>query len=50
MPSPGDSQAEPTIGKASYGGFDLLEAKCCDRLSLVPLRALTQPSDAPVGS
>jgi hypothetical protein len=28
MPSPGDPQAEPTIGKAINGGFDLLEAKC----------------------
>jgi hypothetical protein len=27
MPSPGDRQAEPTIGKAINGGFDLLEAK-----------------------
>ena len=27
MPSPGDPQAEPTIGKAINGGFDLLEAK-----------------------
>jgi len=34
MPSPGDPQAQPTIGKAINGGFDLLEAKCnrCDRL------------------
>jgi hypothetical protein len=34
MPSPGDPQAEPTIGKAIDGGFDLLEAKCnrCDRV------------------
>src|ERR1700736_707114 len=50
MPSPGDTQAEPTIGKAINGGFDLLEAKCnrCDRVSLVPLRSLTQPSDTPV--
>jgi hypothetical protein len=40
-----DPQAEPTIGKALSGGFDLLEAKCnrCDRVSLVPLRALRQP-------
>ena len=32
MPSPGDPQAEPTIGKAINGWFDLLEAKCnrCD--------------------
>ena len=50
MPSPGDPQAEPTIGKAINGGFELLEAKCnrCDRVSLVPLRALKQPSDTPV--
>ena len=42
MPSPGDPQAEPTIGKAINGGFVLLEAKCnrCDRVSLAPLRAL----------
>jgi hypothetical protein len=47
---PGDPQAEPTIGKAINGGFDLLEAKCnrCDRVSLVPLRALKQPSGTPV--
>jgi hypothetical protein len=40
MPSPGDPRAEPTIGKAINGGYDLLEAKCnrCDRVSLVPLR------------
>lgn len=50
MPSPGDPQAEPTIGKALNGGFDLLEAKCnrCDRVSLVLLRALKQPQDTPV--
>ena len=50
MPSPGDPQAEPTIGKAINGGFDLLEAKCnrCDRVSLVPLRALKQPPETPV--
>jgi hypothetical protein len=38
MPSPGEPQAEPTIGKAINGGYDLLEAKCnrCDRVSLVP--------------
>jgi len=35
MPSPGEPQAEPTIGKAINGGYDLLEAKCnrCDRVS-----------------
>jgi hypothetical protein len=41
MPSPGDPQAEPTIGKAINGGFDLLEAKCnrCDGVSPVGLRS-----------
>jgi hypothetical protein len=50
MPSPGDPQAEPTIAKAINGGFDLLEARYnrCDRVSLVPLRALRQPPDTPV--
>jgi hypothetical protein len=50
MPSPGDPQAEPTIGKAINGGYDLLEAKCnrCDRVSLVALRALRHPLEAPV--
>jgi hypothetical protein len=49
MPSPGDPQAEPTIAKAINGGFDLLEAKCnrCDRVSLVPLRALRHPPPRP---
>lgn len=28
MPSPGEPQAEPTIGKAINGGYDLLEASC----------------------
>ncbi len=50
MPSPGDPQAEPTIGKAINGGFDLLETKCnrCDWVSLaslVPLRTLRQPPE-----
>ena len=50
MPWPGEPQAEPTIGKAINGGFDLLEAKCnyCDRVSLVPLRALRQPPETPI--
>lgn len=50
MPSPGEPQAEPTIGKAINGGFDLLEARCnrCNRVSLVPLRALKQPAATPV--
>jgi hypothetical protein len=45
MPSPGEPQAEPTIGKTINGGYDLLEAQCnrCDRVSLVPLRSLKQP-------
>lgn len=48
MSSPGDP--EQTIGKAINGGYDLLEAKCnrCDRVSLVPLRALRQQPDTPV--
>jgi hypothetical protein len=46
MPSP-RPQAEPTIGKAINGGYDLLEAKCnwCDLVSLAPLRSLKHPSD-----
>jgi hypothetical protein len=50
MPSPGDPQAEPTIGKAINGGYDLLEAKCnrCDWVSLVPLRSLKQSPVTPV--
>ena len=42
MPSPGEPQAEPTIGNAINGGYDLLEAKCnrCDRVSLVALGSL----------
>ena len=44
IPSPGNPQAEP-IGKAINGGFDLLEARHnrCDRVSILPLRALKQP-------
>ena len=47
MPSPGEPQAEP---KAINGGYDLLEAKCncCDRVSLVALRALKHQLDTPV--
>jgi len=43
-PHPAIRKAEPTIGKAINGGFDFLEAKCnrCNRVSLVPLRALKQ--------
>jgi hypothetical protein len=50
MPSPGEPQAEPTIGKAINGGYDLLEANCnrCDRVSLVPLRSLKHPAETPV--
>jgi hypothetical protein len=50
MPSPGDPQAEPAIGKAISGGYDLLEAQCnrCARVSLVALRALQHPMDTPV--
>ena len=50
MPSPGDPQAEPTIGKAINGGYDLLEAKCnrCSRVSLVALRGLKQPAATPI--
>jgi hypothetical protein len=51
-PSPGDPQAEPTIGNAVNGGYDLLEAKCnrCDRVSLVALRALKHPSETRSGN
>jgi hypothetical protein len=44
MPSPGEPQADPTIGKAVNGGYDLLEAQChrCGRVSLVALR---QPAE-----
>jgi hypothetical protein len=50
MPSPGEPQAEPTIGNAINGGYDLLEAKCnrCDRVSLVALGSLTHPPETPV--
>jgi hypothetical protein len=36
--------------RAINGGFDLLEAKCnhCERVSLVPLRALPQPAETPI--
>ncbi len=35
-PPPGDPPAEPTVGKAINGSFDLLEAKCnrCEHVSL----------------
>ena len=50
MPSPGDPQAEPTIGKAINAGYDLLEAKCnrCGRLSLVALRTISRPVHTPL--
>ncbi len=45
-----EQQANPTIGKAINGGYDLLEAKCnrCRRVSLVPLRALKRPATTPI--
>ncbi len=50
MPSPGDPQAEPTIGKAINAGYDLIEAKCnrCGRVSLVALRSISRPADTPL--
>ena len=49
-PAPGEAQADPTIGKAINGGYDLLEAKCnrCRRVSIVPLQLLRQPPDTPI--
>jgi hypothetical protein len=51
MRSPGEPQAEPTMGKPINGGFHLLEARCspCERVSLVALRAL-QPPETRSGS
>jgi hypothetical protein len=48
--SASEPQAEPTIGKAINGGYDLLEAKCnrCDRVSLVALRSLKHRQATPV--
>ncbi|MGY4234990.1 hypothetical protein ACVIIW_003937 [Bradyrhizobium sp. USDA 4449] len=45
-----DKQANPTIGKAINGGYDLLEAKCkrCRRLSLVSLRDIRRPARTPI--
>jgi hypothetical protein len=45
-----DQQANPTIGKAINGGYDLLEAKCnrCRSVSLVPMRALKRAADTPI--
>jgi hypothetical protein len=49
-PAPGELQAEPTISKAINGGYDPLEAKCnlYRRVSVVPLRLLRQPAEAPI--
>jgi hypothetical protein len=50
--APGELQAEPTIGKAMNGGYDLLKAKCnrCRRVSVVPLRSLRQPAERLYGN
>jgi hypothetical protein len=50
MPSPGEPQANPTIGKALNAGYDLLQAKCnrCRRISLVPLRGLKRAPSTPI--
>lgn len=50
MPSPGEPQANPTIGKALNAGYDLIEAKCnrCRRISLVSLRAIARPATTPL--
>lgn len=50
MPSPGEAQANPTIGKALNAGYDLLEVKCicCRRVSLVSLRTIKRPPSAPL--
>ncbi|WP_315747571.1 MULTISPECIES: hypothetical protein [unclassified Bradyrhizobium] len=50
MPTPGEPQANPTIGMALNAGFDLLEAKCnrCRRISLVALRALDRLAATPI--
>ncbi|MCP3402109.1 MULTISPECIES: hypothetical protein [unclassified Bradyrhizobium] len=47
MPSPGEPQANPTIGKALNAGYDPVEAKCnrCRRISLVPIRTIRRPAD-----
>jgi hypothetical protein len=49
-PRSASRRAEPTIGKAINGGYDLLEAKCnrCDRVSRVALRSLKHPAKTPV--
>ena len=43
MPSPGDPQAEPTIGNAVDGGYDLLERSAI----AATLRGLTHPAETP---
>jgi hypothetical protein len=50
MPSPGEVQANPTLGKALNAGYDLLEVKCnrCRRVSLVSLRAIKRPAATPL--
>jgi hypothetical protein len=50
MPSPGEAQANPTIGKALNAGYDLLEVKCniCRRVSLVSLRDIKRLQTTPL--
>lgn len=50
MPSPGESQANPTIAKALNANYDLLEATCnrCRRISVVPLRGLKRAPSTPI--
>jgi hypothetical protein len=50
MPSSGERQAQPTIGMALNGGYDLLEVKCnaCQRVSLVALRTIDRPLRTPI--
>ena len=50
MPSPGETQADPTIGMALNCDYDLLEVRCnrCERISLVALRAIERPLDTPI--
>jgi hypothetical protein len=50
MPSPGEPQANPTIGMALNADYDLLEVKCnaCQRVSLVPLRAVKRRPETPL--
>ena len=50
MPSPGEPQAEPTIGKAINIGYDCWRRSvtAVSPVLLVPLRALKHPPDKPV--